>query len=95
MRRHDDEDDLSNARVSGFRIGFQHGRGHEQLERERNAQLMNYRPAPTPPELIAPTKCKVLRAFCIGGKRADLGETVTLPASDADSLAAIGKVAIL
>lgn len=95
MRWHGNEDDLANARGSWFRIGFQHGRGHEQLERERNAQLMNYRPAPTPPELIAPTKCKVLRPFFIGGKRAEVGETVTLPASDATSLSAIGRCAIL
>lgn len=38
---------------------------------------------------------KVLRPFFIGGKRAEVGETVTLPASDATSLSAIGRCAIL
>ena len=80
---------------TGFRYGYLHGRGHEQLESERIAALMNHRPAPNPPELIAPTKCKVLRPFFVGGKQTEIDAEITLQRFDAISLAALGKVELV
>lgn len=78
---------------SGFREGFIHGQGHEQIERERRAVLA--KPfAGNDPALTTPTRCKVLKPFFVAGQRAAVGETVVLAKHDADSLAAIGKVEI-
>lgn len=96
MRRLGNEDAVSNAHGAGFATGYQHGRGHEQLEADRQKVMLNWRPPATPPELIAPTRCRVLRRFFLaGGKRAEIDAIVTLPRSDALSLEALGKVAIL
>jgi hypothetical protein len=78
-----------------FRMGFLQGRAHDDQERERMA-ILNKLPAPNPPELLVPTRCKVLRAFYLaGGKPAAIGDVVTLQKHDAESLAAIGKLEIL
>lgn len=76
----------------GFRYGYLHGRGHEQNEAERNAVLDNYRPAPNPRELLELVSVRVLRPFCVAGKRVDVGASVELPRHDAISLQALGKV---
>lgn len=86
------------ARYDDFRFteGWLHGRGHEQLEHERIAELS--RPLPhslNAPELLRATKVRVLRPFCVAGKSLDIGTTVELQAHDARSLAAIGKCKIL
>ena len=78
-------------RSESFGHGFAHGRGHEQIDRERLA-FLSKPPAPPPPELIAPTRCRVLRPFFFAGNRVEVGELVVLPKHDAHSLAAIRKV---
>jgi hypothetical protein len=80
---------------TGFRYGFLHGRGHEQGEQERISRLLSYRPPPDPPELIKPTRCRVLRGFFVAGELVEPGMTTTLPWYDANSLAALGKVEII
>lgn len=55
-------------------------------------------PAPTPrndPKLLELVRCRVLRAFCVAGKRVEVDQVVELPQHDARSLAAIGKLKIL
>ena len=79
---------------TGFRFGFLHGVGHEQVDRERLA-FLNRPPAPNPPALVAPTRCRVLVAFCVAGERIEPGEIVTLQKHDADSMRALGRVEIL
>lgn len=66
----------------------------EDADRERLA-ILNKPPAPNPPERLAPTRCRVLKAFYVGGKVAEVGAVVTLQRHDAESLAAIRKVEIL
>lgn len=66
----------------------------EDEERKRIA-FLNKPPAKNPPGLVAPTKCRVLRPFFVGGKRAEVGELVTLTRDDARSLEAIGRVKLL
>jgi hypothetical protein len=81
---------------NGFGIGFLHGRAHEQIERERVAELQ--RPIPkniNPPELLAPTKVRVLRPFYVAGKVAGVGSVVCIDSFTARSLAAIGKCEVL
>jgi hypothetical protein len=65
-----------------------------EAERERMA-LLNKAPAPTPAALVAPTRCRVLRAFCIAGERVEPGATVTLERHAAHSLAAAGRLELL
>jgi len=80
----------------GFQRGFQQGCAHEQIERERIAELN--RPAPhnlNAPKLFSATKVRVLKPFCVGGESLEIGATVELHAHDAHSLAAIGKCEIL
>lgn len=49
-----------------------------------------------PPELFRPTKVRVLNAFHVGGgKVAEVGSVVSIPAHLARELAAIGKAEIL
>jgi hypothetical protein len=48
-----------------------------------------------PPHLVAPTRVKVLRAFCIKGKRVEPGSTVTIQFHLAKELEAIGKVELV
>jgi hypothetical protein len=66
----------------------------EDAERGRRAELMRP-PSPNDQRLFTPTKCRVLRMFCVAGKPVELGSTVTLAQHDAASLAASGKVTIL
>jgi len=48
-----------------------------------------------PPDLIAPTKCRVLRPFSIAGERVEIDQTVTLPFHDAESMRFLGKLEFL
>ena len=66
----------------------------EEQERSRLAEL-NRPPAANPPELLKPTRCRVLKPFFVGGKSVAPGTLVELQRHDAVSLAAIGKVEIL
>jgi hypothetical protein len=79
--------------MSYHQTGFQLGRAHERLERERVAELQ--RPIPrdiNPPELLAKVKVRVLKPFGLGGgKVAEVGAVVSIDAFTARSLAAIGK----
>lgn len=79
----------------GFRYGYLHGRGAEQNAEQDRLFLLQAKPAPNPPELLAPTSCRVLRAFSVRGARVEIGEIVTLTRFDAESLKAIGKVEII
>ena len=78
-----------------FRFGFQQGRAREQMDREQLDYLRNAPLPQNPPALTAPTRCQVMRAFCIAGQRQEPGAEVTLPRFDAISLAAIKKLEIL
>ena len=66
----------------------------EDLQRQRQSVLRQPF-AGNAPALTKPTRCRVLRPFFIGGVRQEVDTTVTLPKADADSLRAIGKVALL
>ena len=80
--------------MSQFTVGWNHGRGHEQLAAARRTELE--RPFKgNDPALMKPTKCTVLRPFFVAGRRVEPGETVELQRHDALSLAALRKVAIL
>ena len=46
----------------------------------------------TPPELLKPVRCTVLKSFCISGKPLMPGEVVSLPWYAARDMKAIGKV---
>ncbi len=63
-------------------------------QRERTAYL-NKPFSGNPPELTAPTRCRVLRPFYVGGERVEVGTIVTLARHDAISLGAIGKVVLV
>jgi len=63
-------------------------------ERQR-LEILRKAPAPNPPELLAATKCRVLKPFCGAGKRVEPGKIIELPKHDAQSLAAIGRVEIV
>jgi hypothetical protein len=81
--------------MSIFQMGFRQGRAFEQTERER-VQYLNSAPVPkNAPALMVPTRCEVLRAFCVRGERMEPGAEVTLERHTALSLAAIGKVRVL
>ena len=65
-------------------------------ERDR----INYlRTAPlpvTPPEIMRPTRCRVVKpTFCIGGKQVQVDSIIVMPFCDAKSLETLGKVQIL
>lgn len=45
--------------------------------------------------LFAPTKVRVLRPFCVGGKRCEVGEEATVPYHTALDLRNIGKASIV
>lgn len=47
------------------------------------------------PRLLEPVRCRVLRAFCVGGARVEPGEIVELTRFDAQSMRALGRVEIL
>ena len=69
-------------------------RAVDEKERERVAYLNG--PVPrNPPELLAPTRCRVLRPIFVRGARVEVGSEIELPLHDARSLAAIGRVAII
>jgi hypothetical protein len=86
--------DAAEAHATFFRQGFVHGRGHEQLERERIAEL--HKPFPgNPPELLKPTRCKVLRPFSVAGRRVEPDQVLELPRFDAESMRALGRVQII
>lgn len=74
-------------------------RAEQQQAYEREQLYAAYVRGPlpkNPPELLTPTRCRVLRAFFIAAdKVAEVGAIVTLQRHDATSLAAIGKVEIL
>jgi hypothetical protein len=73
-----------------------HEEQRDAYEREQLRLAYLRGPLPkNPPELLAPTKCKVLRPFCVGGKRVEIGEIVTLTRADAKSLETLRKVEIL
>ena len=63
-------------------------------ERERLA-ILQKPPAPNPPELLKATPVRVLKPFCVAGKRIEVGETIDLQWHDARSLAALGKVELV
>ncbi len=43
------------------------------------------------PALFRPVRVRVVRPFCVGGQRQEIGSTVTLPKHDADSMVAIKR----
>ena len=69
---------------------------HEAFEREqlRQAYLRGSMPK-NAPELLRPTRCRVLKAFSVAGRRIEVGEVVELARHDAESLAAIGEAELL
>jgi hypothetical protein len=69
----------------------------EARERERLHQAYLRGPMPrNPPELMAPVKVRVLKAFGIGGgKVAEPGTEIELPKFDAVSMAALRRVELL
>lgn len=73
---------------------LQRDHGQRMTETERLAELRKP-PAANPPHLTKPTRCTVLKAFCVAGKRVELGQTVTLEFHVARDLAAIHKVEVL
>lgn len=84
-----------NAVGAGFQVGFLHGRGAEQIDRERLADLQKPFPG-NAPELLKPKRCRVLKPFGLGaGTVAVVGEEVELPRHLAESMAAIRKVELL
>jgi len=79
----------------GDRTALELQRANEDAERRR-IQELSKPPAPNPPHLLKPTDCRVLKPFGLaGGKVARVGEVVTLPKHDADSMRALGRVEIL
>lgn len=88
-----------NTYDDGFRYGFMRGRANAQIERDREAErdAALRKPFPgNPPELMKPTKCKVLKPFGLaGGKVAEVDQVVELARHDALSMAAIGRVQLL
>ena len=65
-------------------------------DRERaDRQALMQKPSPGDQRLFTPTKCKVLRPFCVKGQRQEIGTEVLLAKFDAESLKALGKVEIL
>jgi hypothetical protein len=78
--------------VDGWRV---HSVLEKEGERERLA-VLNKPPAPNPPALLAPTRCRVLKALYIGGGVVGHpGQVVQLPAADAASMVALKRVEIL
>ena len=65
----------------------------EDSERERVA-FLHKPPAPNPPELMTPTRCRVLRPFGVAGKRVEPGQVIELAAHDAFSMVALKRVEI-
>ena len=59
-------------------------------EPERLAILRAPVPA-NPSHLLKPVRVRVLKAFFVGGKRAEPGDIVLLATHDADSLTAVGR----
>ena len=45
--------------------------------------------------LFVPTKCRVLKSFCVGGKPLDVGSTITLPWHEVEGLLALGRAELL
>jgi hypothetical protein len=89
-------DEKAESFGAGFSTGWHHGRGFEQLEREREALLRQPIPRDlNPPELTKLVGCRVLRPFFVGGVARQAGETVELQRHDALSMEAIGKLEIL
>ena len=80
-----------------FRFGFVHGRGHEQQDRARLAELN--KPLPpnmNPPHLTKPTRLKLLKRYAVGGgKVGEPGEVVTLPGHDARDALARGHAVLV
>lgn len=66
----------------------------DEQERARRQELARP-PLHNDQRLFAPTRCRVLKTFCVKGQPVELGTTVTLAKHDAESLQALGKVTIL
>ena len=47
------------------------------------------------PQLFTPTRCKVIKSFCIAGRPTQPGEIVSIPYNEAIGLRAIGKIEIV
>jgi len=65
---------------------------------EREQLCLAYVNGPLPrndPRLLAPTRCRVLKAFGAFGRRVEPGETIELQYHDARSMAALHRVEIL
>jgi hypothetical protein len=65
-----------------------------EREQLRAAYLRGPMPK-NPPELIAPTKVRVLKPFHVGGEPAKVGQIVVLPRADAESMAALRKAELI
>jgi hypothetical protein len=63
----------------------------EDRERARRQELARP-PLHNDARLFTPTRCRVLKTFCVQGQLVPVGTTVTLARHDAESLAALGKV---
>ena len=66
----------------------------DESEQERLAYLQKPIP-PTPSEFLTPTKCRVLKSFCVAGKPLAVGDIVTIAAHVAQDMAHLGKAEIL
>lgn len=56
--------------------------------------ILRQKPAPTPPEIIKPTKIKRIgRAFRVSGKEVQMGEVVEVARNIAADLIAMGRAA--
>ena len=67
----------------------------QDLDERARSAFLRRPPAANPPELMKPTRCRVLRPFCVAGKRVEPGQTVELARHDAESMKAIGRVEVL
>ena len=65
------------------------------VERDR-INFLKTAPLPvTPPELLRPIRCKVIKSFCLSGKPIAVGSTVILPYFDAFGLWEVHKIMFL
>lgn len=69
-------------------------RAADREETERLAYL-NQPPPKNDPALFTPTRVRVLRPFCVDGRRVEVDEEITLAHHDATSLRASKKVEFL
>ena len=67
----------------------------QESERSRLTYLKSAPLPVTPPELLKPVRCKVIKSFFVSGKPLQPGEIVSLPWHLAQDMKALHKVEIL